>query len=154
MSQTTRYLILLGLLCLVILSTQLWQNWVQLSLVMLAYAMGVALLELDESYLYRYYQEEGASLTSLATRSSLFLLVLPLLSIFVLTSTGSWFAGAMVLAINSYLCLEMWQFHQEPILFKERFLTAWQKQLSFKQIQQFCLLASVYTVVLWLMWIF
>ncbi len=150
----SRYLVLAVLLGLIIVSAQLWQNWTQLLLVVLAYVLGVLLLEVDERYLYRYYQEEGAATVSLATRGTLFLLVLPLLSIFVLTSTGSWFGGAMVLAINSYLCLEMWQFYQEPLLFKERFLASWQNQLSNKQVQQFCLLASVYVTSLWLMWIF
>jgi hypothetical protein len=149
-AHTVRYLVLLALLGLFIVSAQLWQNWWQLLLVIMAYAVGVALLELDERYLYRYYQEADATVVSLATRGTLFLLVLPLLSIFVLTSTGSWFGGAMVLAINSYLCLEMWQLYQEPILFKERFLSTWQNQFSTRQIQKFCLLVSVYTIGLWL----
>jgi hypothetical protein len=146
----SHYLILLILLVLAVLVLKLYQNWLNLFFVVLAYFAGVFILWLDEFRLYRLYRE--ANNDGLATRSTIFLLSLPLLSIFVLTSTGSIFGVAMVMAMNSYLCLEMWTLYQEPILFKERFFASSVK-LKMSQIQNFCVLATVYVVVMWLMWL-
>jgi len=147
---TGHYLILASLLALSILVLKLYQDWVSLLLVVLAYCAGVLILWLDEFYLHRLYCENDSD--GLATRSTIFLLSLPLLSIFVLTSTGSIFGVAMVMAMNSYLCLEMWALYQEPILFKERFFSSF-AVLKMSQIQRFCLLVTAYVTVMWLMWL-
>ena len=128
-----------------------WSNWSTLLSFTLAYLFGIALLFADEQFLYKLYQEKIDStynnptqFSDLASRNLLFLLALPPLSIFVLTSSGSILGIAMVMAINSYLLAEMWQLKDEFLLFKDRFLAMSKIQTSPKMVKQICYGALFY----------
>lgn len=118
----------LSLLVFLIIYFQAWQNLQSLVIFIFAYLCGVAFLFADEQFLYKFYEEkidtsfqESSHFSNLASRNFLFLLLLPLLSLFVLTSSGSLWGIAIVLAINFYLLIEMWQLKGQPILLKQRF---------------------------------
>ncbi|MBU1033416.1 hypothetical protein KKI22_00495 [Patescibacteria group bacterium] len=105
-----------------------WQNSATLIVFVLAYSVGVVLLYLDEQFLYKLYvekidngEESHSHFPALASRNFFFILMLPFLSIFVLTSSGSVLGIALILAINFYLLIEMWQLRDEFLLFKDRF---------------------------------
>lgn len=132
-----------------------WSNWLTLIGFTLAYLFGVVLLFLDEQFLYKFYQEKIDSTNNdsthfydLASRNFIFLLALPLLSIFVLTSSGSILGIALVMAINSYLLVEMWQLKDEFLLFKDRFLAMSKIQTTPKMVRQICYIALLYFIFL------
>jgi len=140
-----------SLLIFLIIFYQAWKNIASLSAFIGAYCVGIFLLYLDEHILYRLYTEKiGSSVQdsshfpSLASRNFLFLLILPFLSIFVLTSSGSILGIALILAINFYLLIEMWQLRDEPLLFKDRFLATFKIQIDTKLLHKFCWFVLVY----------
>jgi hypothetical protein len=144
-----------ALLVFLIVFFQAWQNVASLIGFMAAYFLGIILLYLDEQYLYKFYIEKtGDSIENtshfsvLASRNLLFLLLLPLLSIFVLTSSGSLLGIALILSINLYLLIEMWQLRSEPLLFKERFLSVFKGQVNQSITNRFCLVSSIYFIFL------
>lgn len=132
-----------------------WSNWLTLIGFTLAYLFGILLLFSDEQFLYKFYQEkidskhnDNTQFSNLASRNFIFLLALPPLSIFVLTSSGSILGIALVMAINSYLLAEMWQLKDEFLLFKDRFLAMSRIQTTPKMVKQICYLAFFYFVFL------
>lgn len=168
------YLLFLALLALVIF-LQVWSQLLNLLLLVAAYSFGVFLLWADENFLYSFYSEnidykdknithnslidapKNRTMTEenptdsdqqLITRQPLFLLVLIPLSFFVLTSTGSIAGVAMIMAINLYLLIEMWQLHAYPEQFQKRFSLDNKKKLSKNEVQSICYFASVYFILL------
>lgn len=91
---------------------------------MLLFATGVlagfALLEFDEWFLYQYYQEVGKP-AQLMTRSAVFLLSLFPMSLFIMTSTGSFLGTGMLLGILSGLSVELLAVRSDKQLFESRF---------------------------------
>jgi len=81
--------------------------------------LGNALMYMDETFLYKYYDEVNKNLTS---RSLLFLVSLPPLGLFLLTSTGSTLGVGMYLGIIAVLSLEMFQLRKNKVAFKQKFL--------------------------------
>lgn len=138
------------LLVFLIFFFQAWQNMLSLVAFILAYLSGIVLLYLDEQYLYRLYTDKLTSgeLENIASRNFLFLLMLPFLSIFVVTSSGSILGIALVLAINFYLLIEMWQLRDEFIIFGERYLSMSKIKVTAKLTQQICWFALVYFIFL------
>lgn len=144
-----------SLLVFLIIFYQAWQNTISLLSFIGAYFVGIFLLYFDEQFLYKFYDEkidksvqDNSHFSSLATRNSMFLLILPLLSIFVLTSSGSILGIALILAINFYLLIEMWQLRDEFLLFKDRFLDMLQIQVNARFVHQTCWFALAYFVFL------
>jgi len=88
---------------------------------------GMLLLELDEMFLYKYYDAQNKKLTS---RSILFLVSLPPLGLFLLTSTGSSMGVGMFLGIISILSLEMFNFRKNINGFKQKFLFQLKRDIS------------------------
>ena len=147
----------LSLLLLIVLIVffKAWQNWQTFFGFTFAYLFGTALLYLDEQYLYTLYQEKIESADNntshfpeLASRNLLFLLSLPFLSIFVITSSGSVMGIAMILAINFYLLIEMWQLKDEFLLFQSRFLAMFKTRLTRIMVERICYGATAYFVFL------
>lgn len=130
---------------------QAWHNWQSLLIFAGAYLLGAGLLWIDEQYLYQFYQEkidvpgqEPLHFPRLITRNLLFLLSLPLLSLFLLTSSGSLPGIALVLSLNFYLLVEMWQLRREYLLFKDRFLEMANIKVSAELVKQICYGATLY----------
>lgn len=149
------------LLLLLIFFYSAWQNWTTLLSFAGAYLLGVLFLFLDEQYLYLLYEEKidgvgkkDSQYPQLISRNLLFLLCLPLLSIFVATSSGSVFGIALILALNFYLLIEMWQLRLEFLLFKDRFLDAIKIEITGLLVKQICWGVLAYFILLLLILIF
>lgn len=143
------------LLVALIVFFKAWQNISTLVTFILAYSAGVSLLYLDEQLLYRFYaekidsgEENASHFPALASRNLFFILMLPFLSIFVLTSSGSILGIALILAINFYLLIEMWQLRDEFLLFKDRFFALSKIQTSTQLVHKISWLALLYFVFL------
>lgn len=144
-----------SLLIFLIVFYKAWQNALSLISFIGAYLVGIFLLYFDEQFLYKFYDEkidsstqDNSHFSTLATRNSMFLLILPFLSIFVLTSSGSILGIALILAINFYLLIEMWQLRNEFLLFKDRFLNMLQIKVSVGFVHKVCWFALAYFVFL------
>ena len=145
----------LSLLVFLIVFFKAWQNVGSLIGFVGAYILGLFLLYIDEQYLYKLYTEKidlpaenNSHFSMLASRNFLFLLTLPLLSIFVLTSSGSILGIALILAINFYLLIEMWQLRSEKLLFKERFLSMFKIEITAELIRKICWAVLFYFIFL------
>ncbi len=133
--------------------------------------LGLALLIADELTLNRYYNEpkedtsdlnkeqfsQGETRSAatylsqtnfLATRSTLFLIVLWPLSFFVITSTGSFLGIGLVMGIFVGLLEEMWTLRKEVQIFNQRFWSQVKTQLTPEQIRLLFILTSAYFVFL------
>ncbi len=106
--------------------------WYRFLFLLLGLMLGLVLLIIDERVLHHKYNdqlvtdnEDGNSKKSvfLATRSSLFLLVLAPLAIFVVTSTSSAIGIGFVLGLVLGLVHEMWLFRNLTKKFSNRFLS-------------------------------
>lgn len=142
-------------LVLLIVRYQAWSNWWTLATFVAAYLAGVLLLFIDEHYLYQFYQEKidkpidnDSHFPELVSRNTLFLLSLPFLSIFVLTSSGSLPGIALILALNCYVLIEMWQLRPEYLLFKDRFLQMMQLTANRQLVDRICIAAAAYFLVI------
>lgn len=151
---------LLFLLALIVFYSA-WHNWSTLFSFALAYLIGLIFLFLDEQLLYRLYEEKidlrtkkDSHFPKLISRNFLFLMSLPLLSIFVATSSGSVFGIALILALNFYLLVEMWQLRSEFLLFKDHFLDGTTIQPSAELIKKICWAALLYFIFLLLILVF
>lgn len=89
--------------------------------------LGMALLEADEKYAYKYYDPDEKRLV---TRSFLFLLSLPPLGLFLLTSTGSAMGVGMFLGIISILSLEFFSFRNNLQGFQKRYLSQLKRDIT------------------------
>ena len=144
-----------SLLIFLIIFFKAWQNTASLIGFVGAYLIGVFLLYFDEQFLYKFYTEKidlstqsNSHFPALASRNFLFLLILPFLSIFVFTSSGSILGIALILAINFYLLIEMWQLRDEFLLFKERFLTTLKMPITAQFVRKICWFALAYFILL------
>lgn len=113
--------------------------WYRYGLFALGVFLGLTLLILDQTRLFKFYNDDAQSAVNLetaykkpstnqeavflATRSTLFLLVLIPLSLFVVTSTGNALGGGLMMGVLLGLIQEFWQYRQLPKAFKERFLS-------------------------------
>lgn len=95
---------------------------------------GVGFLIADEQFLYRKYQEKPAD-RFLVTRSPLFLLSLIPLAVFVLTSSGSFWANGVMGGMMLLLLLEMTELRRKPPEFDQRFLSNIKGEVSPQHIQ-------------------
>lgn len=101
---------------------------------------GVSFLIADEFYLRRWYQEGNTQSKSdaikyLISRSPLFLLSLIPLTLFVFTSSGSFWASGVVGGMSLYLLLEMTELRHDAAAFDKRFLPTIKGQVSPQHIQ-------------------
>lgn len=80
-----------------------------------------ALLMADEQIFCSWYREVGTE-TFLVTRSPLFLVALIPLSLFVFTSSNSYWASGLVGGMFLFLLLEMTELRKQPVEFSRRFL--------------------------------
>ena len=161
-----KYFILFLFLVSAIVFFEAWKDLFSLLLFSLAYILAVILMVLDENYFYSFYQEssnksvENSSqqniekMPFLISRSFYFVLVMPAISIYVLTSTGSVLAIAFVMAINLFLLIEMLQLRTEYLVFKDRFFRDFDKDLTKKDVNKICLAAVIYFIFLLLKWYF
>jgi hypothetical protein len=143
------------LIVFLIIGFQAWENWLSLIAFVLAYCFGAFFLYIDEHFLCKFYQvniekvdESTLHSSSLATRNFLFILILPLLSIFVLTSSGSTIGRAFVISINFCLLVEMWQLRNEFLIFSDRFLSMSKVKATPRLVRQLCWFALVYFIFL------
>ena len=157
-----KYAILLFFLISYIFFFEAWKDLTSLFLFIFAYCFAILFMVFDEQYLYRFYQdqieESGENVSHkfpfLASRSSLFILLLPALTIFVLTSTGSFLGIAFILAINLFLLIEMFQLRNEFLLFKDRFFRDLKRNLDRREVNYICLFALLYFFLLLFIWFF
>lgn len=92
--------------------------------------LGLALLDLDENYLYKHYSAESKKL---ATRSLLFIISLIPLGLFLLTSTGSATGVGMFLGIISGLSLEFYRMKNDLVGFQTRFLYQLKREVTLEE---------------------
>lgn len=112
--------------------------WTRFALFVLGVLLGLVLLILDEVYFYQHYNEkeelEAAQQAQqppfLVTRSTLFLIALVPLGLFVVTSTGSALGGGLMMGIILGLMLELWEYRRLPQAFKQRFLSQLDAEIS------------------------
>lgn len=102
-------------------------NYLGVFLFSLGMFFGMFLLEADEKFLFKYYDEDDKRLV---TRSFLFLVSLGPLGLFLLTSTGSSLGVGMFLGIISSLSLEMYTMRNDLSAFKKRFLFQLRRDIS------------------------
>jgi hypothetical protein len=121
--------------------------WSQILFFIFAYGLGLFLMLGDEKFLQKIYADELEK-KILITRSPLFLLVLPVLSIFMLTSTGSLAGIALIMAINLLILIEIWQLAPQPKIFNQYFLQGVKKQITLSEIQIIKTVASIYFLLL------
>lgn len=123
-----------------------WQMasvWSEILLFIVAYGLGLLLISGDEKYLQKIY---GGELEKkiLITRTPLFLLVLPILSVFILTSTGSLAGIALIMAINLAILIEIWQLAPQQKVFNQYFLQGIKKDISLSEIRIVKFVALIY----------
>lgn len=122
-------------------------DWLSGVLFLLGLYLGMILLFADEKWFFDFYKSDTASHTTglvlpkLVTRSTLFLLALVPLTIFVLTSSGSLLGIGMVLGIQLGLLEEMWRFWKMSVdtqnlkTFQNRFCHDLRRPLTPKDIR-------------------
>lgn len=113
------------------LEWSLTEYWPKYLLFILGYFLGLALMFADEHYFYAWYADTDGFLV---TRSALFIVCLPLLSIFVFTSTGSALGMALILAINLFLCLEVWLLGANHLLLNQHLNLRLKKDLAINKL--------------------
>ncbi len=128
------------------------------------FILGLVLMVLDEASLAKFYQEpertnsefdqESNQSPYLVSRSTLFLIALVPLALFVVTSTGSALGSGLVLGLLLSLIIEMAFFRQLPQLFNQRFLTQLKTEFNQQQINQLFWFMLVFFIFLNLLVIF
>jgi len=126
---------------------QINEIWSQILLFIFAYGLGLFLMLGDEKYLQKIYADELEK-KILITRSPLFVITLPLLSIFVLTSTGSLAGIALMMAINLVVLIEVWQLAGQPKAFNQYFLQGAKKQIILSEIKIIKIITLLYFLLL------
>ncbi len=112
--------------------------WVRFALFVVGVLLGYALLIFDQVRLFKFYNEreelEQAAANQqdpfLVTRSTMFLLALIPLGLFVITSTGSALGGGLMMGLLLGLILELWEYRRLPQAFKHRFLSQLKTDVS------------------------
>lgn len=105
--------------------------------------VGATFLIVDERALYHYYREKGDA-QFLVSRSPLFLLSLIPLTIFVLTSAGSYWASGVMGGMVLWLLLEMTELRSDPAAFDQRFLSTFKGEVSPQAIQIILLIGWIF----------
>lgn len=128
-SLIAKIIILFGYTGLFLLATYMGKAVTYLQVVYFAIGIffGLALLDVDEFYLYKFYEPDRPRL---ATRSVLFLLSLFPLGLYILTSTGSPIGVGMLLGIVSGLSLEIFALRNNTKKFYDRFLYQLKRTIS------------------------
>jgi len=147
-----KFLLLLMLVLFILwwLIKEQWQItniWSQILLFIFSYGFGLFLMLGDEKYLQTIYADELEK-KILITRSPLFLLILPLLSIFMLTSTGSLAGMGLIMAINLVVLIEIWQLASQRESFNQYFLQGLKKQITLSEIKVIKIVSSIYFLLL------
>ena len=132
----TSFELLLSVYCL-LMALFLGFNWETLFFV-LGVLLGWVLLLLDEKQLFTVYNDqpinEAAPQTFLATRSTLFLLVLVPLAFYVISSTSLMIGKGLVMGIIITLLVEMIKFRSQADRFNSRFWSMVKTKLDSQQI--------------------
>lgn len=139
-------LVVLILFVLFLLIKQHWDisnSWSQILLFIFSYGLGLFLMLGDEKYLQKIYLDELEE-KILITRSPLFVLILPFLSIFVLTSTGSIVGIGLIMALNLVTLIEIWQLSTKEDLFNQNFLQNTKKRVNLSEIRIIQIVSSIY----------
>lgn len=118
-------------------------SWSQILLFIFSYGLGLFLMLGDEKYLQKLYLDELEE-KILITRSPLFILILPFLSIFVLTSTGSIVGTGLITALNLVILIEIWQLSTKEDLFNQNFLQNTKKRVNLSEMRIIQIVSSVY----------
>jgi len=126
---------------------QIAELWFSILVFIIAYGLGLFLMLGDEKYLQKIYSDELEK-KILITRSPLFLLILPFLSIFMLTSTGSIAGMGLILGLNLVVIIEIWQLTYQTEKFNQLFLQGVKKHLVLSEIQIIKISASIYFLIL------
>lgn len=93
-------------------------SWLAALWLGLGLASGIALLKADEWWLRTWYEVPGQPLI---TRSVLFMVAYIPLSLFVVTSSGSWLGSGLVIGIGLVLLAELYQFRQDETALRAHF---------------------------------
>lgn len=110
-------------------------------------SLGVVLMYLDETYLFKYYLEPHAEKLKLMTRSLLFIIFLLPLGLFIISSTASKLGAGLFLGVVSVLLLELLFYRPNIEEFHSRFLFQLTRKLSKKEIDYFVLIFSIFTFI-------
>ncbi len=121
--------------------------YLQILMFIFAYTLGLFLMLGDEKYLQKIYSEELEQ-KILITRSPLFLVSLPFLSIFMLTSTGSIAGIALILALNLVIFIEIYQLAPRTEKFNQYFLMGVKKKLAVSEIKIVKMVSFLYFLIL------
>lgn len=146
--QVKKIILLVALISFVLflLIKQDWEItslWSQILLFIFSYGLGLFLMLGDEKYLQKLYLDELEE-KILITRSPLFILILPFLSIFVLTSTGSIVGTGLITALNLVILIEIWQLSTKEDLFNQNFLQNTKKRVNLSEMRIIQIVSSVY----------
>lgn len=119
----------------------------ELTLFIVGAVLAIILLIGDEMFLNKYYRTSETD-TYLVTRSTLFLLSLVPLALFVATSSNSTIGTGLILALCSALFIEMWTVQYDLQKFHERFLSQVKKTYTNRDIQILLISAAVFIVII------
>lgn len=105
-------------------------------LFLIGFYLGNMLMWLDGAVLYPYYNQLRTEPKQLITRSVLFALAYIVVSIFVITSSGSVLGSGLVFAIGLTLASELFLLRSAPQSFQYHFLFQLKRQLSELEIKR------------------
>ena len=126
------------------------EQWQSYGLLAVGLALGLLATFLDAQYLFRYYQDTASvNPTHLATRSTLFLLALVPLSLFVLTSTGSPLGVGLVVGLVSSVMIDMCLNARRPEAFADQFLYQIKRNFTPRQVLVVAGCSVVWLLILW-----
>lgn len=123
-------------------------NWWALMYLLVGILLGGLALWLDKHILYRYYNNTGEPTPYLLSRSLLFLLILLPLSIFVVSSTGSFIGQGFVLALLGGLWLEMMKVRSDTLKFNQHFGQKAKKPFTDKEVYFMIRIFSVFIILI------
>ena len=126
---------------------QINEIWSQILLFIFAYGLGLFLMLGDEKYLQKIYADELEK-KILITRSPLFIITLPFLSIFMFSSTGSLAGMGLMIAINLVVIIEVWQLANRKKVFNQYFLQGAKKQITLSEIKIIKIITFIYFLLL------
>ncbi len=123
-------------------------SWQRIVFFIIGVFLGIATLLFDESFFSKYYNDkfsdDNSSSRDLATRSTIFILLLVPLSFFVITSTSGTLGKGFVLGLILGIVQEMWLLKKNENLFQSRFLSQLKKNLNSSQHELLVLIATGY----------
>lgn len=107
--------------------------------------LGLFILWFDEKWMHSYYEDRPGHFL---TRSLLFLLIYPVVGVFVATSSGSSLGQGLILGLGISILAEMYQFKKSVPAFSERFLWQLKKTVNSQDISRIFLLAIAVFLIL------